>query len=512
MSLDHDICYGALEIRDPRFDGRFFTGVHTTGVYCRPICPARLPARKNVSFYACAAAAEEAGFRACRRCRPESSPGTPAWMGTSATVSRAMRLITEGALDHMHSVDQLADRLGVSARHLRRLFDAHLGASPVSIAQARRVHFAKRLLDTTTLPITEIAYSSGFSSIRRFNAVFSKTFDRSPQKVRERRPASLATRPEGGIELSLAYRAPFDWDAMLQFLALRAIPGVESIDAGHYRRCVSQGGKSGIIDVTMGKNPNHLSLRLPADLVGHALPIAERVRRLFDLCADSRIIEEHLARDPLLRPIVRRHPGTRVPGAWDPFEISVRAILGQQVSVKGATTLSGRLAEAYGQRIPTGDGACSWIFPTPEKLARARCERIGLTRARAAALPALAKAVLRGDVLPDSAEGLEKTLERLLDVPGIGPWTAHYVAMRAYSEPNAFPAGDLALRKVAMDLNPSIDSERALAAHSQNWKPWRSYAAMFLWRAYAENLERERGSKSDRSKNEKSPLGPKKEK
>lgn len=489
MALDHDVCYGAIKIRDPRFDGRFFTGVHTTGIYCRPICPARLPAQKNVSFYACAAAAEEAGFRACRRCRPESSPGTPAWMGTSATVSRAMRLIAEGALDRDGSIEQLADRLGVTARHLRRLFEDHLGASPVSIAQSRRVHFAKRLLDTTALPITEIALSSGFSSIRRFNAVFLKAFDRSPRQVRDRQSRQARALNEPGLTLAIAFRAPFDWNAMLEFLRLRAIPGIEHIADGHYRRSVSLFGESGVIDVSLSDSQNQLSLLLPPVLARHALPIADRVRRLFDLSADSRIIEEHLSRDATLRHVVARHSGTRVPGAWNPFEISVRAILGQQVSVKGATTLAGRLVESYGTPISGGDARCNRILPTPEKLARVRCERIGLTRGRAEALRSLAKAVVRKDVLLDGAEDLDATIERLLVVPGIGPWTAHYIAMRASGEPNAFPAGDLALRKVATLLDPKVDSQTALERRSETWKPWRAYAAMFMWRAYSDSLE-----------------------
>lgn len=484
MQLDHDLCYRALRTRDPRFDGRFFTGVHSTGIYCRPICPARTPKQKNVDFYACASAAEDAGFRPCRRCRPEAAPGTPAWLGTSTTVTRAMRLISEGALDGGGEVDVLADRLGVSARHLRRLFDEHLGASPVAIAQARRVHFAKTMLDSTEIPITDIAYSSGFSSIRRFNAAFAKTFDRSPREVRERGAKTGGKTGPRSLELRLSYRKPYDFDALLAFLAVRAIPGVEHIDAGRYRRTASVDSEQGVIEVRHDQSQCQLVLQIPSSLSRHALWVAERVRRLFDLTADSRVIEEQLSSDPMLREVVKRFSGTRVPGAWDPFEISVRAILGQQVSVKGATTLSGRLAKAYGEPLDSGQEECSLLHPGPEKLVRARAERVGLTRARAAALRSISSAVLKQRVHFDSACALDEMVENLLEVQGVGPWTAQYIAMRACSEPDAFPSGDLILRRVAEHLDSSLDTEPKLIDRSNAWRPWRAYAAMMLWRAY----------------------------
>lgn len=510
MELDHNTCYRAIRTRDARFDGRFFTGVHSTGIYCRPVCPARIPKQNNVDFYACAAAAEDAGFRPCRRCRPETAPGTPAWLGTSTTVTRALRLIADGALDHGGEIDQLADRLGVTARHLRRLFDRHLGASPVAIAQVRRVHFAKTLLDGTSMSITKIAYSSGFASVRRFNAVFAKTFRRSPREVREKRATPAGAGPANGLELRLCYREPFDYEALLAFLAARAIPGVEAVCNGHYRRTVSIEAEQGVIDVSQNLAAKHLILRLPPELSRHAMTIAERVRRLFDLLADSRVIEAQLSTDPLLRDIVKRFSGTRVPGAWDPFEISVRAILGQQVSVKGATTLSGRLAEAYGARLEVdreaadrtpdsqvgsevgseASDACVWLHPGPRQLVRSRGERIGLTRARAAALRALSRAVIDGQVCFDGAGDLDTAVTKLLEVQGIGPWTAQYIAMRGCAEPDAFPSGDLVLRRVAQQLSQELNSETQLLDHAQAWRPWRAYAAMFLWRAHVPKLNK----------------------
>ena len=488
MELDHDACYRAVRARDARFDGRFYTGVRTTGIYCRPICPARTPKQANVDFYACAAAAEEAGFRACRRCRPETAPGTPAWLGTSTTVTRALRLIADGSLDHGGEIDRLAERLGVTARHLRRLFDEHLGASPVAIAQARRVHFAKTLLDSTSMPITEIAFSSGFASVRRFNTVFAKTFHRSPRETREKRAAIAVTEPPQSLELRLAYREPFDFEALLGFLAARAIPGVESVCNGRYRRTVAFEAESGVIEVWKEPMANHLVLRIPPALSRHAFAAAERVRRLFDLSADSSVIEAQLGSDPMLRDIVKRFSGTRVPGAWDPFEVSVRAILGQQVSVKGATTLAGRLAQTYGTKLVSEfdltDGTCEWLHPDPEKLLRARGERIGLTRARAAALRALSRAVIEERVRFDGVGDLDRAVASMLEVRGIGPWTAQYVAMRACGEPDAFPSGDLVLRRAAERLDPRLDSEKKLFERSNAWRPWRAYAALFLWRAH----------------------------
>jgi AraC family transcriptional regulator of adaptative response / DNA-3-methyladenine glycosylase II len=484
MTLDRERCYRALSARDARFDGRFFVGVETTGVYCRPICPARTPKLQNVRFYPCAAAAAEAGFRPCRRCRPETSPGTPAWLGTSATVSRALRLIQEGALDHA-GVDQLADRMGVGARHLRRLFLRHLGASPVAVAQTRRVHFARRLLDETGLPIAAVAHAAGFSSLRRFNAAVRAAYGRPPSELRR----ASAEAPGGGngaeLSLRLPYRSPFDWEGVVEFLQTRAIPGVEAVDRTRYRRSVALDGVEGVIEVRPAPGQSHLSLRLGSALGPQLIRVVERVRAIFDLGADPHEIASQLAGSPELAPLVARHPGVRVPGAWDGWELAVRAILGQQVSVRGATTLAGRLVQAHGRPLRQGAlDSVSRLFPSAEALSRVDLTGIGLTQTRALAIQALARAVSAGEVALDGSVGLEQTLKRLMELPGVGPWTAGYIAMRALREPDAFPDSDLGLRRAA-SAGRRLLSARELQERAETWRPWRAYAAMLLWQSGA---------------------------
>jgi AraC family transcriptional regulator of adaptative response / DNA-3-methyladenine glycosylase II len=489
MNLDRNICYLAARSRDARFDGKFFIAVVTTGVYCRPICPAPTPRLENVRFVACAAAAEEAGFRPCLRCRPETSPGTPAWLGASATVSRALRLISEGALDDA-SVEDLAERLGIGERHMRRLFIEHLGASPVAVAQTRRTHFAKKLIDETALPISEVAYSSGFASLRRFNDAFRKAYGRSPSDWRKSKVKTNGSSGESRLSLKLSYRAPFDWLSLVRFLRARAIPGVESIDDSAYRRTVRIGEAAGIIEVRPVDGQRYLLLSIPAELSRSLALIAERVRRLFDLKADPAEISGHLASAPGLTAAVEAYPGLRVPGTWDAFEIGVRAILGQQVSVMAATTLSGRLVEAYGTALSgAGQKGLQWLFPGPERLSRASLSKVGLPSKRADAIRQFARAVHRGDVALTSSSGLEATIESLIALPGIGPWTAHYIAMRALGEPDAFPSSDLILRRAAADMRGQTISEAELLERAESWRPWRAYAALYLWTGYA-NLKR----------------------
>src|SRR6266852_4142651 len=399
VMLDDETCYRAAASRDARFDGRFFTAVKTTGIYCRPICPARTPLRKNVRFFACAAAAEEAGFRPCRRCRPDAAPGTPAWNGPAATVSRAVRLIERGALDE-GSVGDLAGHLGMGGRQLRRLFAEHLGTSPLLVARSRRAHFARALLDATAWPMARVAE-----------------------------------------------------------------------EAGGYRRTV----ESGRIEVRPDPRGNALALTLTPFRRERAqsLEIAGRVRRMFDLDADPLQIAAALSTDPRLGPSVRARPGLRIPGAWDPFEFSVRAILGQQVSVRAATTFAGRLVQAFGTRSSSPALGLTHLFPAPERLASAPLERIGLTRARAESIRCVARSA---QALRDRPESLEGLVDRLCTFPGVGPWTAHYLAMRAFGEADAFPAGDLGLRKASRQ-----PSSAALERLSSAWRPWRAYAAMHLW-------------------------------
>jgi AraC family transcriptional regulator of adaptative response / DNA-3-methyladenine glycosylase II len=485
--LDDELCWRALRARDARFDGRFFVCVRTTGIYCRPICPARTPKRENCAFQPSAAAAQAAGYRPCLRCRPEVAPGLAAANGTSSTVARALRLIDEGALDEA-DVGALATRLGVGERHLRRLFDAHLGASPVVVAQTRRILFAKQLLQETALPITEIALAAGFGSLRRFHATMKRTFGRPPRALRAGRVPLRSA--EGGtaasaLVLRLPFRRPFDWPALLAFLEARAIPGVESVCGGAYRRSLALDGARGSVAVTLSDDGRHLvaSLRL-SRLAGLATLVA-RLRRQFDLDADAEAIAAHLAGDRDLTPLVRARPGLRVPGAFDPFELAVRAILGQQVSVAAATCLAGRLVAAFGEPLDAAlaapdVGAPGILFPAPERLAEADVAAIGLPRARAAAISGLAAAVAATPGLLEPGEGLEDTVARLTRLPGVGPWTAHYVAMRALREPDAFPASDLGLRR-ALATPAGLPSAAALEARAEAWRPWRAYAAIALW-------------------------------
>jgi AraC family transcriptional regulator, regulatory protein of adaptative response / DNA-3-methyladenine glycosylase II len=480
--LDHEVCYRAVQSRDARFDGHFFTAVSSTGIYCRPICPARAPLSKNCTFYGCAAAAEAAGYRPCKRCRPETAPGTPAWRGSSATVGRAMRLINEGLLDD-GGVEDLADRLGLGARHLRRLFVREVGASPLAVAQTRRAHFARKLIDETRLPMVEVALAAGFASVRRFNAAIKERFGQSPTALRRRAGlGAVAGReqvPGQGIALRLSYRAPYDWAGLLAFLGPRATPGVEQVEGLIYRRTVALGEARGVIEVTPDPGGKEaLVLRVPPALSPALLQIAVRARGLLDLDADPAAIAAQLGADRLLRPLVRARPGLRVPGAWDRFELAVRAVLGQQVNVRGATTQAGRLAGTLGQPIDSGYAGLDRLFPGPARLVNA--ELPGMPRRRAETIRALARAVLSGELDLDAAEDLEAFTRRATQIPGVGPWTAQYIALRALRAPDAFPTGDLGLRR-ALEARGEPATPAALTARAEAWRPWRGYAALHLW-------------------------------
>jgi len=481
MDLEPNRCYRALRARDARFDGRFFTAVRSTGIYCRPICPAPTPKRENCLFVACAAAAAELGFRPCLRCRPEASPGTPAWLGTSSTVSRALRLIADGALDD-GSVGDLALRLGVGERQLRRLFLRHLGASPGAVAQTRRVLFAKKLIDETELPMAQVGLSAGFASIRRFNDAIRSTYGLTPRELRRKRqPRSLAPNA-WDLTLKLAYRPPYAWDSIAAFLRMRAIPGVEAVTPDAYRRIFTLEKSRGLLEVSPDPDAHQLVAKIRIEGAAPLQAISERVRRIFDLGADPVAIAAHLSRAPQLSAAVEALPGVRVPGAWDGFELAVRAVLGQQVSVKGATTLSGRLVERFGEpaHVTSADGLLHSCFPRPEVLAAADVAGIGLPRARAETIMNLARAVAHGDLDLDTPSDLDDTIRRLTALPGIGHWTAHYVAMRALNEPDAFPDTDLGLRRALTGNHPPI-SGAELSTISESWRPWRAYAAMLLW-------------------------------
>ena len=473
MNLDWKICNRARLSRDARFDGKFFIGVLTSGVYCRPICPARTAEDKNVRYFLTAAAAAEAGFRPCLRCRPECSPGTPAWLGTPNTVSRALRLISESGLED-GGVEALAEKLGVGARHLRRLFLRHLGATPSSVAQTRRLHFTKKLIDETNLPMNEIALAAGFGCVRRFNAAIRKTYKRTPTQIR-RLARRTETRSENEYVFRLRFRPPYHWAGMLAFLAPRATPGVEAVEQNSYRRTISLHDKHGYFEIAPDSVPETLLVRLQFAEPRALFFITERIRAMFDLNADWATIARTLRLDPMLARRLNAEPGMRVPGSWHGFELTVRAILGQQVTVKGATVLSGRLVKLFGVPVPETHGL-THLFPGPEILADAHLTRVGLPTARAQTLRALARAVCDGKISFDGVLDCDAFLSSLREVPGIGPWTAQYVAMRALGEPDAFPSGDLGLLR-----SLQLRSSRELEKKAEGWRPWRSYAAMYLW-------------------------------
>jgi AraC family transcriptional regulator, regulatory protein of adaptative response / DNA-3-methyladenine glycosylase II len=583
VTLDFDTCYRAVVARDARFDGRFFTGVTSTGIYCRPICPARTPARRNMRFFPHAGAAEAAGFRACRRCRPEASPGSPDWNARADLAARAVRLIADGYADE-HGIGGLARRLAVTDRHLRRLLLAELDTTPIALARTTRLQTARRLLAETDMPVTEIAFASGFSSVRRFNASFQEAYGGSPSALRSRTPRSrprAATSPApdcqgtlgqatsgrgahgetgtGGtwLTLRLACREPFDGRSLLRFLAARAITGVEEVSRDRYARTVWVPGGSGIVELVPppaaraggggqggpagrygpAARPTEARHRDQAGRQGWVSAAGEvqvllrvrltgmrgvgqvvsRCRRLFDLDADPRAIAAALAADEALAPLVAARPGLRVPGAYDGFELAVRAVLGQQVSVPAASTLAGRLAARYGTRMEAAAGSCpapahpepppterahpvpahprpphgpahtesgtaaplTVLFPRPADLADADLSGLGLTTGRQVTLRALAAACAAGRLNLDPGTDPEETADRLAKLPGIGPWTVAYILMRAAGDPDAFPGSDLGLRRAMERLGCE-------PGHADRWRPWRAYAALHLWAALAE--------------------------
>ena len=479
--LDSEALNRARISRDPRFDGKFFIAVTSTGIYCRPICPSRYAKRAHVRFFGSPAAAEAAGFRPCLRCRPEAAPGTPAWLGTAAVVRRALRLIEAGALDE-DSVEALAGRLGIGPRHLLRLFVRHVGASPLAVAQTRRLHFAVCLLEETALPITEIALAAGFGSSRRFNDAFRHTYHRAPRELRRAGPQGAAARATEEVVLQLAYRPPYDWEHVHAFLAARAVAGIERVDTGGYARTVACAGGHARIRVSALRGENALELRVAGAPPAALLQLASAARRAFDLAADPQRIDLALASDPLIGPLVRARPGLRIPGSWDAFECAVRAVLGQQVSVAASRTLAERLVARVGRAIREGTDGLTHLFPDAATLATATLEPLGIMRTRAATLRALSRAVLERRI--DFNAAPDEVVAALAAVPGIGPWTAQYVALRALGEPDAMPSGDLVLRRMAAS-SARLPGLRELEARARAWQPWRGYAVMHLWRAAA---------------------------
>ncbi|MDH3952951.1 MAG: helix-turn-helix domain-containing protein [Gammaproteobacteria bacterium] len=477
--MQEEIYERARKSRDARFDGQFYIGVRTTGIYCRPICPANTPKSENVMFFPTAAAASEAGYRPCLRCRPECAPGTPAWSGTSTTVRRGLKLIASGALDDSN-IEELATRLGVTSRHLRRLFTKHLGASPLAVAHTQRLHFAKQLIDQTRLPMQEIAMAAGYGSIRRFNDSFVKTYGRSPRELRRAADRSDDVDRGTALTVKLPCRMPFDWRALLAFFSARATPGIESVDGDRYLRTIKIDGQPGVIDLR--QEAGGVVLTMHGISTRNIFPVVQRCREMFDLDAPMQEIANVLSRDVVLGRLLNKNPGVRVPGAWDGFELTVRAILGQQISVKAATTIAGRIANTYGEPVSDqGFSGLTHLFPEPERLARARFNNAGLTRGRAETLRRMAQAVVNGSLTFDASQDPATFRESLIAVPGIGEWTAQYVAMRAVKNPDAFPAADLGLLRAFDGPGRQRLKPGHLEEMSQGWRPWRAYAALLLW-------------------------------
>jgi AraC family transcriptional regulator of adaptative response / DNA-3-methyladenine glycosylase II len=457
MILKKRVCERAMLAKDPRFDGLFFIGVLSTGIYCRPICSARSAKPENIVYFPTAAAAAEAGLRPCLRCRPETSPGSPAWNGTSATVSRAMLLIRQGALNEIN-LENLALRLGVGGRHLRRLFQTHVGASPIAL------------------------FASGFGSIRRFNAAFKKIYGKTPSTFRHPMESNrIGEKALFRCKLTLSYRPPFDWQGMLDFFQSRAIPGVEFVENSVYHRTIRINGTTGMISVAHAVKDNALLLTTALSASCDLMLLVERVRRMFDLDANMMAIHKVFAADPVLKEVVRKQPGLRLPGAWDPFEVAVRAVVGQQISVKGARTVIGRIVAKAGPRFESAhQPGLTHFFPTAQELSTFELGRIGMPVKRVETIRLLSRAVACGEISLLVKGSLENFIKQLTRIPGIGDWTAQYIAMRALDEPDAFPAADLGIIK-ALQQGDKRPTPKQILERAEEWRPWRAYAAIYLW-------------------------------
>lgn len=486
MTSDPAALYAALVARDARFDGVFYVGVTSTGIYCRPVCPARTPRAANCRFFDSAEAAERAEFRPCLRCRPELAPGRAPVDDARRIASLVAHRIDEGLPDDGAGLEQIAQRFGYSSRQIRRIVQQELGVSPMELVMTRRLLLAKQLLTETSLPITEVAFASGFASLRRFNDAFGSRYGMPPTRLRRAASdpaASAAHAPQDTLTLQLAYRPPFDWDALLRFLGARTLRGVELVTDEAYARTARIGAHAGWLRVRHAPERRAVLVELSHALAPALPALLGRLRHLFDLSARPDVVAAHLEQDPLLAPIVAQAPGLRVPGAFDGFELALRAILGQQVSVKAATTLAGRLTQAFGDAIATPHAELDRLSPTPPRLAAATVDEIaslGLTGARARSILALAEECASGRLRLEAGAPPERTMAQLVALPGIGAWTAHYVAMRALRWPDAFPKEDLVLRRMLGGV-----AAAAAEARSQAWRPWRSYATLHLWRASA---------------------------
>jgi AraC family transcriptional regulator, regulatory protein of adaptative response / DNA-3-methyladenine glycosylase II len=477
MQDDSDRVWRAVEACDPRFDGWVFCGVKTTGIYCRPSCPARTPKRENVRFFASAAAAQSAGFRACKRCRPDATPGSPEWDLRADLVGRAMRLIADGVVDR-EGVSALAARLGYTERHVHRTLVAVVGAGPLALARAQRAQTARILLETTALAMTDVTFAAGFQSVRQFNATVQEVFAMTPSALRSRARSHGRPADSGALSLRLPYRSPLDAEGLIAFFRLRAVPGIEEVLDGAYRRSLRLPHGNGAVELRPAEGYVHARYWL-ADLrdLGAAM---QRSRALLDLDSDPHSVLEALGSEPLLGALVRAAPGRRVPGSVDGHELAVRAVLGQQVSLRGAATLAGRLVAEHGEELERPIGAVTHVFPSVQALAAADTARLAMPAARRRGLLALLGALARDELVIDAGADRVEARRRLLSLPGVGPWTAEYIAMRALRDPDAFPASDLgvrhALERLGHDGRPA--NAEMLAEH---WRPYRAYAVQHLW-------------------------------
>jgi AraC family transcriptional regulator of adaptative response / DNA-3-methyladenine glycosylase II len=475
--FDSERFWQVLELGDPRFDGWVFCGVKTTGIYCRPSCPARTPKRENVRFFASAAAAQTAGFRACKRCRPDATPGSPDWDLRADLVGRAMRLIADGVVDR-EGVEGLAGRLGYTARHVHRQLVSVVGAGPLALARAQRAQTARVLLETTVVPIAGVAFAAGFQSVRQFNETIQQVFAVTPSGLRAQARRREGLEESGALTLRLPYRSPFDAEGMITFLALRVVPGIEEIVEGAYRRSLCLPHGTGVVELRPADGHVHARYWLQ-DLRDLAAAV-QRSRVLLDLDSDPLSVAEAFGENALMGPLVRKTPGRRVIGHVDGHELAVRAVLGQQISLRGASTLAGRLVTSYGERLERPLGAITHTFPSVEVLAEADPERLTMPRARRRCLLALTKALAHAEIALDAGADREDARRLLLTLPGIGPWTVEYIAMRALRDPDAFPSSDLgvhhALARLGHDGRP-----KAAERLAERWRPYRAYAVQHLW-------------------------------
>ena len=477
VTLDAERCWRAAEAKDARFDGWIFCGVTSTGIYCRPSCPARTPKRENLRFYPSAAAAQDAGFRACKRCRPDATPGSPEWDARADVVGRAIRLLADGVVDR-EGVGGLAHRLGYSERHLHRQLVAVVGAGPLALARAQRTQTARILLETTAMPMTDVAFAAGFSSIRQFNATVREVFAMAPRELRARVRRNGAALNAGAVVLRLPYRAPLEATGLIEYLGTRAVAGVEEVEGDVYRRSLALPNGPGVVEL----RPTHgyVAARfMLADLRDLAAAV-QRCRTLLDLDADPQAVTDALGADRLIGSLVRAAPGRRVPGHVDGHELAVRAVLGQQVSLAGAATLAARLVAEHGEALERPVGGVTHLFPSAAALAEVDPDSLAMPAGRRRTLLGLASALASGEIELDAGSDRLDAQRRLIALPGIGPWTAGYVAMRALRDPDAFLASDLGVRH-ALNRLGADGSERSAERLAERWRPYRAYALQYLW-------------------------------